>query len=273
MEININRRFFSEQDALKLLMEEMSKTEDRMDITLIRECLCFLYPENAEDDRAYIEKTLPVLHEKLGFGHRSRVVRRGKARMALAAVLVVMGVLLLASVVAYAFGVNVLNFFIYDTEEYWMIHTQTQKITEPVDADLSVPSGYYDVWGEAVVQGMTEMNVFPALPQIIPDGYAYVSRLNTGLDGLFAEETYTFANPDGQFFKLIVRSDYQGDIDSGRHVQKEIPSTEIVTHNGLGIVLAQNYDSVSATWISENCQVRLAGTCSMEELRMMIDSI
>ena len=117
------------------------------------------------------------------------------------------------------------------------------------------------------------MNVFPALPQIIPDGYAYVSRLNTGLDGLFAEETYTFANPDGQFFKLIVRSDYQGDIDSGRHVQKEIPSTEIVTHNGLGIVLAQNYDSVSATWISENCQVRLAGTCSMEELRMMIDSI
>ena len=273
MEININRRFFSEQDALKLLMEEMSKTEDRMDITLIRECLCFLYPENAEDDRAYIEKTLPVLHEKLGFGHRSRVVRRGKARMALAAVLVVMGVLLLASVVAYAFGVNVLNFFIYDTKEYWMIHTQTQKITEPVDADLSVPSGYYDVWGEAVVQGMTEMNVFPALPQIIPDGYAYVSRLNTGLDGLFAEETYTFANLDGQFFDLIVRYDYQDDMESARHVQKEIPSTEVIDRNGFKIALAQNYDGVSATWISENCQIRLTGTCSMEELKMMIDSI
>ena len=273
MEININRRFFSEQDGLKLLMEEMSKTEDRMDIALIRECLCFLYPENAEDDRAYIEKTLPVLHEKLGFGHRSRVVRRGKARMALAAVLVVMGVLLLASVVAYAFGVNVLNFFIYDTKEYWMIHTQTQKITEPVDADLSVPSGYYDVWGEAVVQDMTEMNVFPALPQIIPDGYTYVSRLNTGLDGLFAEETYTFANLDGQFFDLIVRYDYQDDMESARHVQKEIPGTEVIDRNGFKIALAQNYDGVSATWISENCQVQLAGTCSMEELRMMIDSI
>ena len=273
MEININRRFFSEQDGLKLLMEEMSKTEDRMDIALIRECLCFLYPENAEDDRAYIEKTLPVLHEKLGFGHRSRVVRRGKARMALAAVLVVMGVLLLASVVAYAFGVNVLNFFIYDTKEYWMIHTQTQKITEPVDADLSVPSGYYDVWGEAVVQDMTEMNVFPALPQIIPDGYAYVSRLNTGLDGLFAEETYTFANLDGQFFDLIVRYDYQDDMESARHVQKEIPGTEVIDRNGFKIALAQNYDGVSATWISENCQIRLTGTCSMEELKMMIDSI
>lgn len=273
MEININRRFFSEQDALKLLMEEMSKTEDRMDITLIRECLCFLYPENAEDDRAYIEKTLPVLHEKLGFGHRSRAVRRSKARMALAAVLVVMGVLLLASVVAYAFGVNVLNFFIYDTKEYWMIHTQTQKITEPVDADLSVPSGYYDVWGEAVVQSLTKMNVFPALPQIIPDGYTYVSRLNTGLDGLFAEETYTFANLDGQFFDLIVRYDYQDDMEFARHVQKEIPGTEVIDRNGFKIALAQNYDSVSATWISENCQVRLAGTCSMEELRMMIDSI
>ena len=273
MEININRRFFSEQDALKLLMEEMSKTQDRMDIALIRECLCFLYPENAEDDRAYIEKTLPVLHEKLGFGHRSRMVRRSKARMALAAVLVVMGVLLLASVVAYAFGVNVLNFFIYDTKEYWMIHTQTQKITETVDADLSVPSGYYDVWGEAVVQGMTEMNVFPALPQIIPDGYAYVSSLNTGLDGLFAEETYTFANPDGQFFDLIVSYHYRSDMESGNHVQKEVASTEIVVHDGLEIALAQNYNSASATWISDNCQIRLTGTCSMEELRMMIDSI
>lgn len=193
--------------------------------------------------------------------------------MALAAVLVVMGVLLLASVVAYAFGVNVLNFFIYDTKEYWMIHTQTQKITEPVDADLSVPSGYYDVWGEAVVQDMTEMNVFPALPQIIPDGYAYVSRLNTGLDGLFAEETYTFANPDGQFFDLIVRYDYQDDMESARHVQKEIPGTEVIDRNGFKIALAQNYDGVSATWISENCQIRLTGTCSMEELKMMIDSI
>ena len=201
------------------------------------------------------------------------MVRRSKARMALAAVLVVMGVLLLASVVAYAFGVNVLNFFIYDTKEYWMIHTQTQKITETVDADLSVPSGYYDVWGEAVVQGMTEMNVFPALPQIIPDGYAYVSSLNTGLDGLFAEETYTFANPDGQFFDLIVSYHYRSDMESGNHVQKEVASTEIVVHDGLEIALAQNYNSVSATWISENCQVRLTGTCSMEELRMMIDSI
>ena len=193
--------------------------------------------------------------------------------MALAAVLVVMGVLLLASVVAYAFGVNVLNFFIYDTKEYWMIHTQTQKITEPVDADLSVPSGYYDVWGEAVVQGMTEMNVFPALPQIIPDGYAYVSSLNTGLDGLFAEETYTFANPDGQFFDLIVSYHYRSDMESGNHVQKEVASTEIVVHDGLEIALAQNYNSASATWISDNCQIRLTGTCSMEELRMMIDSI
>ena len=201
------------------------------------------------------------------------MVRRGKARMALAAVFVVMGVLLLASVVAYAFGVNVLNFFIYDTKEYWMIHTQTQKITEPVDADLSVPSGYYDVWGEAVVQGMTEMNVFPALPQIIPDGYAYVSRLNTGLDGLFAEETYTFANPDGQFFDLIVSYHYRSDMESGNHVQKEVASTEIVVQDGLEIALAQNYNSASATWISENCQIRLTGTCSMEELRMMIDSI
>ena len=187
MEINIKRRFFLEHDALTLLMEETSKPADQMDISLITECLYFLYPENEEEDRAYIERMLPILHEKVGFVRLAKAGRRNKTRLALIAVLIVMSVLLLASAVAYAFGINVLNFFIFDTKEYWMIHTKTQKAVEAVDTDLLVPSENYDVWGEAVVQSLTEMNVNPALPQIIPDGYRYVSTQNTGIEGFFTE--------------------------------------------------------------------------------------
>lgn len=273
MEINIKRRFFLEHDALTLLMEETSKPADQMDISLITECLYFLYPENEEEDRAYIERMLPILHEKVGFVRLAKAGRRNKTRLALIAVLIVMSVLLLASAVAYAFGINVLNFFIFDTKEYWMIHTKTQKAVEAVDTDLLVPSENYDVWGEAVVQSLTEMNVNPALPQIIPDGYRYVSTQNTGIEGFFTEKTYTFMHPDGQFFKLSVSSDYHDNMESGSHVQKEVVSTEVISHKGLEIALAQNYDSVSATWVSGNCQVQLVGTCSMEELRTMINSI
>lgn len=273
MEINIDRRFFSEQDALKLLMEEMRKTEDQMDITLIRECLCFLYPENAEEDRAYIEKTLPILHEKLGFGRRTRVRRRSRARLALVAVLVVMGILMLASVVASAFGINVINFFIYDTKEYWMIHTKTLEATEPMNVGSLTPSINYDVWGEAVAQGLREMNVSPALPKFIPDGYAYASKLDASIAGFYREFEYGFIHPNGCYFKLILTTGYNKHVESNSHVQKEDIEAEIVFHNGLEIALAQNFDAASASWICDNCRVRLTGTFSMEELRMMINSI
>ena len=33
-------------------------------------------------------------------------------------------------------------------------------------------------------------------------------------------------------------------MESARHVQKEIPSTEVIDRNGFKIALAQNYDGV-----------------------------
>ena len=273
MEINAQKKFFSKRDALILLMEETSKAIDQMDMTLIKECLYFLYPENEEEDRVYIERTLPILHEKLGFNRPARTVRRSRPRMALVAVLIVLGVLMLASVVAYAFGINVLNFFIYDTKEYWMIHVKTPEVIETVVPDSPASLTDYDVWGEAVVQSIKEMNVFPALPTVIPDGYEYTSTFDVSIEGFYDEVEYVFEHPDGRFFKLVLSTDYQSEMEVGNHVQKEDFNRKIIFHNELEIALAENYGSISATWICGNCRVRLTGTCSLEELEVMVYSI
>lgn len=274
MEIKAQKKFFSERDALTLLLEETSKTADQMDMTLVKECLYFLYPENKEDDRAYIEKTLPILHEKLGFKRPAKSAHRSRRRLALVAVIVVLGVLMLASVVAYAaFGINVLNFFIYDTKEYWMIHVRTPEVMETVTPDLPAPTTSYDVWGEAVVQGINEMNVSPALPKTIPDGYEYVSTMDAGLEPFYQEKKFLFENADGNCFELIIRAMDQSDVGTGSHIQKEEIDQEIISHNGLEIALAQNFDSVSATWISENCFICISGTYAMADLKAMVDSI
>lgn len=274
MEINAQKKFFSKRDALILLMEETSKAIDQMDMTLIKECLYFLYPENEEEDRAYIERTLPILHEKLGFNRPARTVRRSRPRMALVAVLIVLGVLMLASVVAYAaFGISIFDFFIYGTDEYWMIHVKTSEAIETVVPDLPASLIDYDVWGEAVAQSIKEMNVFPALPTVIPGGYEYVSTIDTSFEGFFSEKTYYFEHANGNYFKLILSTDYQDKMEAGNHVQKEAFNKKTIVHNGLEIALAQNYDSTSATWISGNCQVRLTGNCSKKELESMVYSI
>lgn len=273
MEINAQKKFFSERDALILLMEETGKAIDQMDMTLIKECLYFLYPENEEEDRAYIERTLPILHEKLGFNRPTKAVHRSRPRMALVAVLIVLGVLMLASVVAYAFGINVLNFFIYDTKEYWMIHVKTPEVIETVVPDLPASLTDYDVWGEAVARSIEELNVYPELPKMIPDGYEYVSTKDISVEGFYTERQYVFEHPNGSYIQLKIRiMDVEG-VDSDIIVQKDESTKETIFYKGLEIAVAQNYGSVSATWVSANCRIRIMGTCSMEQLSEMIQSI
>lgn len=274
MEINTQKKFFSERDALILLMEETSKAIDQMDMTLIKECLYFLYPENEEEDRAYIERTLPILHEKLGFNRPARTVRRIRPRMALVAVLIVLGVLMLASVVAYAaFGISIFDFFIYGTDEYWMIHVKTPEAIETVVPDLPASLIDYDVWGEAVARSIEEMNVYPALPKMIPDGYNYTSTTDTSFVGFYSEQTHTFEHDDGSFIQLIINVRDVEDIKSDFFVEKDESANQVIIHDGYEIALSQNFDSVSAAWISENCFISIVGTCSMEVLEAMISSI
>lgn len=273
MEINTQKKFFSERDALILLMEETSKTIDQMDMDLIQECLYYLYPENKEEDCVYIEKTLPILHEKLGFNRPTKTVRRSRPCMALVAVLIVLGVLMLASVVAYAFGINVLNFFIYDTKEYWMIHVKTPEAIATVAPDLPASLTDYDVWGEAVAQSIKDMNVYPALPKVLPDGYEYVSTMDTSIEGFYSERKYRYEHLDGSYIQLVINVRDIGGIDSKLFVEKDVSTNQIIIHNGLEIAISQNFDSVSATWLSRDCRISIIGTCSIEILKTMIASI
>lgn len=274
MEINAQKKFFSERDALILLMEETSKAIDQMDMTLIKECLYFLYPENEEEDRAYIERTLPILHEKLGFNHPAKAVRRSRPRMALVAVLIILGVLMLASVVAYAaFGISIFNFFIYGTDEYWMIHVKTPEGIETVVPDSPASLTDYDVWGEAVARSIEELNVYPALPKILPDGYEYVSTMDTGIEGFYSEWTHMFEHSDGSYIQLVINVRDVGGIDSKFFVEKDERTNQITIHDDYEIAFSQNFESVSATWMSGNCNISIIGTCSMEVLKAMMASI
>ena len=62
-----NRKYNSEEEALRIVLEESSKSMEEMDMDLITECLYYIYPPNEEEDRAFIDRTLPILLKKLGF--------------------------------------------------------------------------------------------------------------------------------------------------------------------------------------------------------------
>lgn len=273
MEINAQKKFFSERDALILLMEETSKAIDQMDMTLIKECLYFLYPENEEEDRAYIERTLPILHEKLGFNRPAKAVRRSRPRMALVAVLIVLGVLMLASVVAYAFGINVFNFFVEGTKEYWMIHMKTEN--EVVDTiAYHAPIELYEVWGDAVTDRLKEMDTIPPLPTSILEGYEFVSHAVEEVGDFFLVNTFEYKSTDkGDYIRLSIREHYVRESEYIEYFQKDNTTKTGEIINGIEYFFSQNYDVVNATWMIGRFQVTLSGTCSMEDLRRMIDTV
>lgn len=272
MEIITQRKFFSDRDALKLLMEETSKTNDQMDIELVKECLYYLYPED-EEDRKYIEKTLPILHDKLGFEDQTRTIRHNWSRLIGVAILVFMGTVLLASMVAYAFGINVINFFVYGTNEYWMIHVNTPEIIETTDVDFPASLDCYEAWGDAIVKRVKKMDMSPALPKEIPEGYEYVSEKETSVYGFYDEWKYNFRNISGNEITLVLRVMKYGSVDAKSDIQKETGSEKLLHRNGLDIVMGQNFDSVSATWISGNCRISIIGNCTMETLETMINTV
>lgn len=273
MEINAQKKFFSERDALILLMEETSKAIDQMDMTLIKECLYFLYPENEEEDRAYIERTLPILHEKLGFNRPAKAVRRSRPRMALVAVLIVLGVLMLASVVAYAFGINVFNFFVEGTKEYWMIHVKTEN--EVVDTiGYHAPIELYEVWGDAVTDRLKEMDTIPLLPTSMLEGFEFVLHSEEKIGSTLVMNIYEYENPaSGDYIRLLIREYYNKDAEHIVYSQKDQTTEAGEMINGIEYFFSQNYDVVSATWAIGNFQVTLTGSCSMEELRMLISTV
>lgn len=254
------------------MLRETSKDISEIDIDLVYECLYFLYPANEEEDRAFIDRTLPILRRKLGFDEPRNRLRK-RVRVALIAAVITVSVLLAGSLVAYALGFDIIAFF-RESAEHWTVQIQTEEVSGMPSAEtLDIPLEDYRIWGDAVVQAIAEMGIRPDLPKEFPDKYTLTSTRHRRVEQFHEEFEALYECADNRFFKLVIR-DYAYDLSkSGYQLQKDSSIQETIIHNGIEIGLAQNYDTVSATWITGNCSVRIYGTCTMETLEMMIDSI
>lgn len=152
-------KFCSEQEALTILLRETCKASSGMDMNLVKECLFYLYPPNEKEDRAFIDRTLPVLRRKLGL-EKPRERARRRARIAGVAALIVMGVLMAGSLVAYALGFDVIAYFFHSAPEHWTVQLETGEPQEMAAvADLEVSPENYRMWGDAVAQEMANMEM------------------------------------------------------------------------------------------------------------------
>lgn len=254
------------------MLRETSKDISEIDIDLVYECLYFLYPANEEEDRAFIDRTLPILRQKLGFDEPRKRLRK-RVRVALIAAVITVSVLLAGSLVAYALGFDIIAFF-RESAEHWTVQIQTEEVSDMPSAEtLDIPLEDYRIWGDAVVQAIAEMGIRPDLPKEFPEEYSLASIDNKTVDSFFDELKALYVHENGQYFRLIIRNYRYGFSGSDYQLQKDSSIQETTMHNGIEIGLARNYDTVSATWMTDSCSVYIYGTCAMETLEAMINSI
>lgn len=95
-------RFSSEEEALRIVITESFKEREEMDMNLIMEGLYYLYPRNDAEDRAFIERTLPILRKKLGLESPEDHMRKiKKCRIVTISVIAIITTLIIGSIILY----------------------------------------------------------------------------------------------------------------------------------------------------------------------------
>ena len=84
-------KFSLENEEVKALLPGLMERLENRDIDAFIARLYEMYPEDEAEDKAYIERTLPILRKKLGLDTPSKVERR---RTHIRRLLIILGVII-----------------------------------------------------------------------------------------------------------------------------------------------------------------------------------
>lgn len=178
----------------------------------------------------------------------------------LSAAAAVVLVLVLGTVTAKAFGVDIWETIAKWTQETF--HFSSSENEEYPDAGEELP---YSSLIEALKAGNIEENLVPTW---LPDGYE--------LKDVIVEETptqniYYAIYQNGEcIIKINVRNylnDYPQYVEQGEGLLETYEASGVVYY------LIQNYDNSRAEWITHSYECYISGDLTIEQLKLMIDSI
>ena len=105
-------------------------------------------------------------------------------------------------------------------------------------------------------------------PTWIPEGYI-LDKIEKDSSPMREIYTVRYANRDRKI-RIQVTTYLSGDI---RNHEVENDSVEIYTHNGIDYYIFENDDQLRVVWVVDSYECLISGDVSIDELKMMIDSI
>ena len=179
---------------------------------------------------------------------------RFRGLTAAAAVLVI---LLLGTVISDAFGLN-----IWKSVVKWTRETFSLGEWDESNVDNTLP---YDSFKDALKEANVPVSL---IPKQIPEGYALVN-VTIGRDPLKKKYLAQYMNGEQSLVIAV-----QKHLDSAPfYVEQQEGLIEKYETSGVAYYLFADIDSMKAIWISGNYECSITGELTVDELKMMIDSI
>ena len=146
-------------------------------------------------------------------------------------------------------------------ETFSFVSGGSAEVSEPMAGDQREFSSLQELLQK-------EMRDSSIVPTWIPEGFELVQIEK---DSSPMREIYTVCYMNGETALRILVTSYLSE-DIRNHEIKNDP-VEIYSRNGIDYYILENEDQLRAVWFVNSCECYISGDVSIDELKMMIDSI
>ncbi len=278
LESFLNHEELTSQDIERIMDEQLDLPAEEMDASLIHECLLYLYPEyekgemsGAKESKAKILKAVrEVSRERASRKNVAGQRRRsGRLRPVMVYLLVLMGIMLLGTAIAYALGYPVWNYVFHWEDEQVRIEIDVQS---PVNtSDPIRPQQYHGVGkGDAFDEKIKELQFDLALPQL-PDQYI-LSNVDSDASGTFSNLLGLYMAGEMEQLHIAIQKVDNAEAMVSKAIEKD-GNYEVYTISGTSCYLFTNIDYVEAIWVSPPYFVQIGGNLDRQELVDLLNTM
>ena len=135
--------------------------------------------------------------------------------------------------------------------------------------EVSEPAEYDNLQYESFTEALVLGNISPSyVPSWYPDGFVLtdISVNETPLQKVYV----ALFEKEDQTLKISVKSFLDSEPEQ---VEQSTGFAEKYTHLGIDYYIFSNYDQARAMWIIDSFEIYVSGNVTIEQLKMMIDSI
>lgn len=258
-----------------IIVREARKSPAKMDMNLIRDGLDYLHPFNEQEDELRTRIAWNDFQSRYVSQYAYRLTHTRTVRKVIA--ITVLMVLLLATTICYALGVDLLSIVVNWTKDQLnvVISPNDMIIDEYEQQNAEYDERIRSIWGEDLCDRLTQMNIAIQLPAWRTNEYELqiIEGSEEEAEQKFLYALYTCKNGKS----LIITVQQFNDLDAYREYRLAYEADgniqEVHRKNNIDFYILSNLDAYSVMWCRDLVAIFISGDITYEEVYQIIESV